>query len=349
MFFLLILKITQSSRGIAALKARLSAKQEPLRSLIILVILVLLSQRTNLLERLAPICFVLTPVLCRDTYLRRGAGDARSRTVDSASGRADATVNRVCEDNVDLHVSMVFQDTTERETAHPFGVWGILNAGLIVLLPDLGSIMILFPVTLVVFTVMTSEYILSACFRYCRCRRCLDLSGDSIRQSKDLRMDFIVGSNGDDNRQIVYGLQAVSRGGLFGRGLGNGSPGSIPLANSDMIFAIVSEEFGMIVGVMLILLYMTIWLRGMSCHRRTRRVYERFDSRPRVRHSDRSSRRHRRYDGAYTSDRCNAALYRARRQLIPCQVADDRAASRYYGTFFSVAGKMFGKKTHKYW
>jgi len=66
----------------------------------------------------------------------------------------------------------------------------------------------------------------------------------------------------DNNRQIVYGLQAVARGGLFGRGIGNGSPGGIPLASSDMIFSIVCEELGLITGLAIVLLFIVVWLRA---------------------------------------------------------------------------------------
>ncbi|HAL74194.1 MAG TPA: cell division protein FtsW, partial [Clostridiales bacterium] len=66
----------------------------------------------------------------------------------------------------------------------------------------------------------------------------------------------------DSNRQIVYSLQAIARGGLFGRGIANGSPEGIPLASSDMVFAIVCEEMGLIAGLGLVLLFIVLWLRA---------------------------------------------------------------------------------------
>ena len=59
----------------------------------------------------------------------------------------------------------------------------------------------------------------------------------------------------------MYGLQAMVRGGLFGRGLANGSPGGIPLASSDMVFAVVVEEMGLISGLLIVLIFIIIWLR----------------------------------------------------------------------------------------
>lgn len=44
--------------------------------------------------------------------------------------------------------------------------------------------------------------------------------------------------------QIIQSLMAVANGGLFGRGPGMGSPGLVPVAQSDFIFTTISEETG---------------------------------------------------------------------------------------------------------
>ena len=46
--------------------------------------------------------------------------------------------------------------------------------------------------------------------------------------------------------QIVQSLLAVANGGIFGRGPGMGSPGVVPLAHSDLIFAAIVEETGLL-------------------------------------------------------------------------------------------------------
>jgi cell division protein FtsW (lipid II flippase) len=46
--------------------------------------------------------------------------------------------------------------------------------------------------------------------------------------------------------QIVQSLLAVANGGLIGRGPGLGSPGLVPIAQSDFIFSAISEETGML-------------------------------------------------------------------------------------------------------
>ncbi|HHW93230.1 MAG TPA: FtsW/RodA/SpoVE family cell cycle protein [Clostridiaceae bacterium] len=235
-------------------------------ALVALITLVVLAQRTNVLERLAPICFVLTPILYLVTLMfGKGRETHGAGLWILLPGGLTFQLTEFAKITWIVTLAWFFRIRPKGRQLVVFAFWGALNAGLIVLLPDLGSIMVLFPVTIVVFTVMTSEYLLSLSVLGVAC-----VGGVLIYQAIPYVNRRIFGwislwdRIGDDNRQIVYGLQAVSRGGLFGRGLGNGSPGSIPLANSDMIFAIVCEELGIIVGIMLILLYMTIWLRGVS-------------------------------------------------------------------------------------
>jgi cell division protein FtsW (lipid II flippase) len=45
--------------------------------------------------------------------------------------------------------------------------------------------------------------------------------------------------------QIIQSLLAVANGGFFGRGIGMGSPGVVPVAHSDFIFSAITEETGL--------------------------------------------------------------------------------------------------------
>ena len=64
--------------------------------------------------------------------------------------------------------------------------------------------------------------------------------------------------------QSVQALIAMGSGGFFGMGLGLGYPRTIPLYHSDFIFAALSEEFGLIVSIALVMIYLIIVLRGVS-------------------------------------------------------------------------------------
>lgn len=63
--------------------------------------------------------------------------------------------------------------------------------------------------------------------------------------------------------QIVEGLFGMADGGLFGTGLGGGSPYRVPLANSDMIIASFGEEIGLIGVTAIVLLFMLLVSRGL--------------------------------------------------------------------------------------
>lgn len=63
--------------------------------------------------------------------------------------------------------------------------------------------------------------------------------------------------------QIVQALIAIGSGGLFGMGLGLGSPRNIPLYHSDFIFAALTEEFGLVFSVCLLIVYVMLIMRGL--------------------------------------------------------------------------------------
>lgn len=75
-----------------------------------------------------------------------------------------------------------------------------------------------------------------------------------------------------DGWQILQSLFAIGSGGWLGAGLYQGMPESIPVVRSDFIFAAISEEFGAVFAVALILiclscllqfLWISTWMDGM--------------------------------------------------------------------------------------
>ena len=54
--------------------------------------------------------------------------------------------------------------------------------------------------------------------------------------------------------QFVQALEAMRAGGIFGAGFGNGTPQSIPLAHSDFIFAALTNEWGKLGAIALVIL-----------------------------------------------------------------------------------------------
>ncbi len=70
--------------------------------------------------------------------------------------------------------------------------------------------------------------------------------------------------------QIVQALIAMVNGGPWGVGLGVGNAYSVPAYTTDFIYSVVLNEFGWLFGVLVILLYVVILLRGISIASRAR-------------------------------------------------------------------------------
>ncbi|MBQ3486173.1 MAG: FtsW/RodA/SpoVE family cell cycle protein [Clostridia bacterium] len=68
----------------------------------------------------------------------------------------------------------------------------------------------------------------------------------------------------DAGYQIIQSLMAIASGGLFGVGLGLGSPRTIPVYHTDFIFAVICEQFGLIFGLFVLLMYVAIIWRGAT-------------------------------------------------------------------------------------
>jgi cell division protein FtsW (lipid II flippase) len=76
--------------------------------------------------------------------------------------------------------------------------------------------------------------------------------------------------------QIVQSIIAVANGGIFGRGIGLGSPGVIPVAHSDFIFPAIVEETGLLGAVGIILLYAFFMIRGLAIALNAPNQFQRF-------------------------------------------------------------------------
>ncbi|MEO9968540.1 MAG: putative peptidoglycan glycosyltransferase FtsW [Hyphomonadaceae bacterium] len=71
-----------------------------------------------------------------------------------------------------------------------------------------------------------------------------------------------------DTYQIDKASEAIANGGLFGVGPGEGAIKRVlPDAHSDFVYAVLSEEFGLVLSLLVILLYVFIVIRGMLAAR----------------------------------------------------------------------------------
>ena len=78
----------------------------------------------------------------------------------------------------------------------------------------------------------------------------------------------------DKGYQIIQALLAIGSGGLFGVGLGQGTPEKIPAYYNDFIFAVVCEQLGIVFGICVIAVYVLLLLRGMEVSMRARRSFD---------------------------------------------------------------------------
>ena len=77
-------------------------------------------------------------------------------------------------------------------------------------------------------------------------------------------MSFLDGSTGN-NYQADRASDAISSGGFFGKGIGEGTLNSkIPEAHTDYIISIIAEEFGVIILIGIILLYLVFSYRVLK-------------------------------------------------------------------------------------
>ncbi len=63
--------------------------------------------------------------------------------------------------------------------------------------------------------------------------------------------------------QLVQALTAIGSGGVLGLGLGMGQSRAIPAYSTDFIFAVLCEQFGILIGLCVVALYVIIVLRGV--------------------------------------------------------------------------------------
>jgi len=76
--------------------------------------------------------------------------------------------------------------------------------------------------------------------------------------------------------QIVQSILGIAAGGLLGRGPGLGSPGVIPVAVSDFVFASIAEESGLVGIIALLTLFGLLISRGFRVALRARSLWLRY-------------------------------------------------------------------------
>jgi cell division protein FtsW len=91
------------------------------------------------------------------------------------------------------------------------------------------------------------------------------------------RIERFLDKSSGDTFQIDTALESFAQGGWFGKGPGEGTVKRIlPDAHTDFIYAVTAEEFGILVCLGILFLFMLIVLRGLVLARRNEEPFCRF-------------------------------------------------------------------------
>ena len=155
---------------------------------------------------------------------------------------------------------------------------GVVIAFLIMLQPDLGTAIIFSVLTgLVFFSAPVSKTIKTrVIFLFVGMLLLIGvvliMTGGSILQARQLeRFNFTRPCDRllDTGNQVCNGYIAINNGGLTGIGLGNSTQKYLylPYPYTDFIFAVIVEELGLVVGILIILAYMYLLYRILKIGR----------------------------------------------------------------------------------
>ncbi len=139
------------------------------------------------------------------------------------------------------------------------GMWG-LTMVFIIVQKDLGSALLLFGIFLAMLYVATGKgwYALVGLGAFS-----LGAYGlYKVIPRVGARVGIWLNPWVESGYQIVQGQYALSAGGIFGSGLGQGSPTVVPAVHTDFIFSAIGEEMGLAGAMGVLLLYLLLMYRG---------------------------------------------------------------------------------------
>jgi cell division protein FtsW (lipid II flippase) len=156
----------------------------------------------------------------------------------------------------------------------PMGVMWAMSLLTLVLLNDLGSALLFFGIFIAMLYVATGGLVYvvvglgsfaAACYG---AWFAFDRVGIRVQNWLNPWQDPLV-----TGFQPVHSDYALASGGVFGVGLGYGSPAYIPAVETDYIFSAIGEELGLLGALAVIALYLFLVLRGFTIAIRARDGY----------------------------------------------------------------------------
>jgi Bacterial cell division membrane protein len=172
---------------------------------------------------------------------------------------------------VKLSLLLVLAYFMSKRKMLPWLVFSVGCLGLLMLQKDLGTALMYYGTTLLLYYASSSNLLMTA----------IGLGGGvgaavlGYQMFAHVKVRVAIWQNPwrdveGSGYQIIQSLMAIASGGLFGVGLGLGTPTIIPVYESDMIFAVICEQFGILFGVCVLLMYVALIWRGATIARAAR-------------------------------------------------------------------------------
>ncbi len=141
-------------------------------------------------------------------------------------------------------------------------MWG-LTMGIIVIQRDLGAALLLFGIFVAMLYVATGKgwYALVGLLAFAGGAYGMYQVIGRVQDRVAIWLDPWADAPGS-GYQIVQGEYALAAGGIFGVGLGQGSPAVVPAIHTDFVFAAIAEELGLAGAIGVLLLYVLLMYRG---------------------------------------------------------------------------------------
>lgn len=166
---------------------------------------------------------------------------------------------------VKLSLLLVLSYFMGRRKLLPWLIFAVGCLGLLMLQKDLGTALMYYGVTLMLFYASTGNLPLTG----------IGLAGGAgaavvgYKLFAHVKRRVAIWQNPwsdyeNAGYQLVQSLMAIASGGLFGVGLGLGYPRTIPVYHTDFIFAVICEQFGVVFGLCVLLVYVAIIWRGAT-------------------------------------------------------------------------------------
>ncbi|BBX98964.1 FtsW/RodA/SpoVE family cell cycle protein [Mycobacterium lacus] len=150
-----------------------------------------------------------------------------------------------------------------RDLAPLLAAW-VISVGVMVFEKDLGTSLLLYASFLVVVYLATQRFswVVIGLVLFATGSAAAYFMFGHVRVRVQTWLDPFADPDGS-GYQIVQSLFSFATGGIFGTGLGNGQPDTVPAASTDFIIAAFGEELGLVGLAALLMLYTIVIVRGL--------------------------------------------------------------------------------------